>query len=555
MFIFSAVTPIVIAYNIRPNNLDISESPTIQDVGLMNISNLRIEDIAGGLGLTVVLKNDGDVDISDITLNISVTGGFIIKLSKKYYEIPLLHAGESSREKIRIFGIGLGIIAEIPEVTITASASNTDDKEIKATAKIFGPFVKIIGVFFDDGSFDGYTLFAPEYSTNTYLINNSGEIVHMWDSNYIQGLAVHLLENGNLLRSDFPGVNPTFMAGGVSGRVEIFDWNGTLLWNFEYSNNQHCLHHDIEPLPNGNILMIAWEYKTADEAIAAGRNPDSLPIGELWPDHIIEVEPNGSASGNIVWEWHVWDHLIQDFDPTKENYGVVADHPELIDIDFGKIRADWNHVNSIDYNEEFDQILLSAHNQNEIWVIDHSTTTEEAAGHTGGNSDKGGDFLYRWGNPQTYRAGSIGDQKFFGQHDATWIESGYPGEGNILVFNNGQGRPDGRYSSVDEIVPPIDSNGNYSLTPGSAYGPEEQTWIYTAENPPDFYAGHISGAQRLPNGNTLICDGPHGIFFEVTHEKKIVWKYTNMFPNLIDNHVFTIHRYAPDYPGLENLFE
>jgi len=63
----------------------------------------------------------------------------------------------------------------------------------------------------------------------------------------------------------------------------------------------------------------------------------------------------------------------------------VADHPELIDINFGGRHADWNHLNSIDYNEEFDQILLSSHNQNEIWVIDHSTTTEEAAGHTGGD--------------------------------------------------------------------------------------------------------------------------------------------------------------------------
>ena len=218
--------------------------------------------------------------------------------------------------------------------------------------------------------------------------------------------------------------------------------------------------------------------------------------------------------------------------------------------------ADLNHINSVDYNEEFDQILLSVHNQNEIWVIDHSTTTQEAAGHTGGSSGKGGDLLYRWGNPQCYRAGGVYDRKFFGQHDAQWIDPGFPGEGNILVFNNGLGRPGGvYYSSVDEIVPPVDENGNYFLTPGFAYGPEEAIWMYTAENPADFYAINLASAQRLPNGNTLICNGPHGIFFEVTPEKEIVWEYLNQEPDLFSNHVFKILRYAPDYPGLENLFD
>ncbi len=405
-------------------------------------------------------------------------------------------------------------------------------------------------------AFNGYILFTPEYSKETYLINKEKEIVHSWKSNYVQGLAVYLLENGDLFRSDLPYINPTFMTGGISGRVEKFDWNSTLLWEFEYSNSKHCLHHDIEPLPNGNILMIAWEYKTLEEAITAGRDPKLLPFNQFWPDHIIEVEPVGSSGGNIVWEWHVWDHLIQDYDPSKDNYGVVEDHPELIDINFGGIlfRGDFNHINSIDYNQEFDQILISASHQNEIWVIDHSTTTEEAAGHAGGNSGKGGDILYRWGNPRTYRAGNSSDQKFFGQHDAQWIESGCPGESNILVFNNGIKRPGFSYSSVDEIIPPVDSNGNYSFIPGTAYEPENILWTYTAKNPSDFYAQHLSGAQRLNNGNTLICNGPAGIFFEVTHEKATIWDYVNPYPDHNKNDVFKIRHYPPDYPGLAFLF-
>ncbi len=405
---------------------------------------------------------------------------------------------------------------------------------------------------------DGYTLFAPMQSNITYLIDNSGEIIHTWESDYIPALGAYLLPgNGSIIRTEKQpwGSNPTFEAGGgAGGIVQIIDWNWTVIWNFEYSSSQHLSHHDVEVLPNGNVLVIAWEYKTGEAAIAAGRNPALLLDGELWPDHIIEVEPAGVFGGNIVWEWHVWDHLIQDYDPTKDNYGIVANHPELIDLNFevGRSKADWNHINSIDYNEELDQILLCVHGFNEVWVIDHSTTTEEAASHTGGNSGKGGDILYRWGNPQTYRAGDPSDQKFFAQHDATWIQPDYPGAGNILVFNNGLNRPEGAYSSVDEIIPPLIDNGTYFLSPGFAYGPEEATWIYTAAEPTDFYSQSISGAQRLSNGNTLICDGG-GTFFEVTSEKETVWEYVNPFPEQWSNNVFKVRRYSRDFPGLLNL--
>ena len=407
----------------------------------------------------------------------------------------------------------------------------------------------------EENSFDGYILYTPWFDTMTYLIDNNNDTVRKGISFHAPALAVYLLENGQLLRSEVKISNPTFAHGGISGLVKKFWWSGKSVWEFEYSNNLHCLHNDIEPLPNGNILMAAWEYKTYDEAIDAGCNPNLLTEGEIWPDHIIEVEPTGSSGGNIVWEWHVWDHLIQDYDPLKDNYGIVADHPELIDINFrgSSFKDDWNHIDSIDYNEEFNQILLSVRHMNEIWVIDHSTTTEDAANHSGGNSGKGGDLLYRWGNPQTYRAGYENDQQLFGQHDARWIKSDIPGEGHITIFNNGWNRPEGKYSSVEEIVPPVDNNGSYYLTPGSAYGPEGPIWRYTAENKTDFYSSFLSGAQRISNGNTLICSGENGIFFEVNPGKEIVWEYINPFPVSFLNNVFKFTYYPPDYPGLEKF--
>jgi hypothetical protein len=226
----------------------------------------------------------------------------------------------------------------------------------------------------------------------------------------------------------------------------------------------------------------------------------------------------------------LWDHLIQDFDPEKDNYGEVARRPELVDINplGGRGNADWLHVNSIAYNPAHDLIALSVHNTHELWILDHSVTTEEAKGHSGGRYGKGGDLLYRWGNPAVYRMGAEADQRLFAQHDVHWIAEGRPGAGNILVFNNGQGRGDGgNYSSIVEIEPPFTAEGGFAREEGGAWGPTEPIWEYTAPRRQDFYSSFISGAQRQPNGNTLICSGASGIFFEVTPEGREVWRYIN----------------------------
>ena len=393
--------------------------------------------------------------------------------------------------------------------------------------------------------YDGYNLFSPIGSTTTYLMDNNGTMVHSWSSSYRPGLSVYLLEDGTLLRTANTG-DTAFKKGGAGGRVERFAWEGTRQWEFEYHSDQYRLHHDIEVLPNGNVLMIAWEIKTEAEAISAGRNPNLMEAGELWPDHIIEVKPTGASGGEIVWEWHAWDHLIQDYDETRENYGTVAEHPERINLNYaGNSGADWNHINAIDYDPDLDQILLSVHSFSEIWVIDHSTSTAQAKGSTGGNSGRGGDLLYRWGNPQAYGSGSSTDQQLFAQHDARWVKSGLPGYGHILIFNNGQGRPEGDYSSVDEIVPPVNSDGSYTYSTGTAYGPTMPLWSYTATPPTDFYAQNISGAQRLPNGNTLVCQGPDGLFFEVSASGEKVWEHD------YGGSIFRVERYSPYYAGFD----
>lgn len=405
---------------------------------------------------------------------------------------------------------------------------------------------------------------------STYLIDNDGELIHSWESDGNPGLSAYLLPDGRLLRTQSV-TNQVINAGGGGGKVLIMDWDGNKQWEYTLSSDKYRLHHDVEYLPNGNILMIAWANKSESEAIDAGRNPELIFNGAVWYTRIIEVKPEGSSSGEIVWEWNAWDHLIQDYDSNKLNYGAVNEHRELIDLNYVEnpngpnTGADWLHTNGIDYNEELDQILLSVHNFSEIWIIDHGTTTEEAAGNNGGAYGRGGDLLYRWGNPETYDMGTASDRKLYNQHDAEWIPAGYPGENNITIFNNGDRRLRA-YSSVEEIATPINESGNYTFEQDSAFGPDEIYWSYSAEQAEDFYAENISGAQRLANGNTLICSGPSGEFFEVTADKQIVWKYINPVTdtgpvNQGDeissgmmgqaNACFRAERYQFDYPAFD----
>ncbi len=411
-----------------------------------------------------------------------------------------------------------------------------------------------VGLIMNDKtqSYDGYTLFAPNLAKITYLIDNEGRLVHQWDSDFIPGISAYLLENGNLLRAAAI-VDPTATTQRTGG-FELFDWDNNLIWKFYYGTQ----HHDIEYLPNGNVLLVVSDPKRQNAVIQAGRKPELFLGSVIRSTSIIEVQQTGLDTGKIVWQWNAWDHLIQDFDSTKINFGVVADHPELIDLNFARNGSeDWLHTNSVSYNEEFDQILISNRGTDEIWIIDHSTTSEVAATHQGGNSRKGGDLLYRWGNPIAYDAGTENDKKLHGPHDAYWIEPDLLGQGNIMIFNNGW--PDRGYSSIEEISPSVDGDGNYVLATGTAYGPSIPTWTYTTPIQTDFNSLRFGGSQRLPNDNTLICNADKGEFFEVTSSNEIVWKYQNPVngniiltqeDQLVGNlQVFRCYKYPPDYPA------
>lgn len=376
-------------------------------------------------------------------------------------------------------------------------------------------------------AFPGYTLLSPLSSLRTFLVDLDGHVVHWWNTDRKVGQTAYLMEDGTLWRAGKSDKSFQFPdRAGSGGRIQKYDWEGNLLWDYNASSEYRMSHHDIEPLPNGNVLCIVWEAYDRKVAEEAGRNPIRLQGNVLWVEAIFELKPVGETKAEVVWKWSLLDHLVQDYDKASENFGDPAKHPELIDVN-SMLRpvADWIHMNSIDYNEELDQILVSSRALSEIWVIDHSTTTDEAAGHTAGRYQKGGDLLYRWGNPQHYRHGDLSDRMCWNQHDAQWIAKGLPGAGNMLIFNNGLSGTDEAYSTIDEFKPPQNEDGTYQRNDGSAFGPTELAWTY--EDPDSLFSPRISGAQRLPNGNTLICSGTQWTLLEVTPEGEVVWQYRN----------------------------
>ena len=384
------------------------------------------------------------------------------------------------------------------------------------------------------------------------MLNTFDQKIKIWDHTESAIGVPHLNTDGSIIlqlkSSDHYFGNTRGPIGGVFQKL---DYNGDVKWNFEFYNENYHPHHDFEILPNGNILTIGWEKKSFSEGINAGRiNVEN----EIWPLVIHEIKPPIDSDIEIVWRWHLWDHLIQDQDSSLNNYGIIKNHPELIDINIGNFtnptEGDWLHTNAIAYNEQLDQIMFSSRHLSEIYIIDHSTTIEEASEHTGGNSNKGGDILYRWGNPINYGRGTINDQKLNAQHGAHWIPQGFPGSGNIIMFNNNpsdtvDSNQQFGNSSVLEIVPPIDDEGNYIISDSLSFGPIDYEWKYGGDN--TFFSHFQSGAYRLLNGNTLVTSTQEKNIFEIDSLGNKVWEYDLELSDTHPGYTARAKKYGIDY--------
>ena len=375
-------------------------------------------------------------------------------------------------------------------------------------------------------AYDGYVFFTPFYSDYTYLIDNCGEIINTWNSGARPYYTAYLMDNGSIVRL-------TGSASGNADYIEIRDWNDNLVWQWNPTGTDYdFMHSDLAIMPNGNLLVICEDRLTPTEWVTLGGDPNNISASFSAFEGVIEIQPVGTNNANVVWEWKLTDHIIQDFDATKANFGVVADHPELWNINNNNwvgLAADQQHFNGIDYHPTKDQIVFSCWTCSELLIIDHSTTTAQAAGNTGGNSAKGGDLLYRWGNPINYDHGTTADREFYGQHNTDWIEPSLPHGDKISLFENGNGRPGGAYTRAVILDPPTDAAGNYLADASGRYLPTsfDYQWSGNTYDGTAFYSQYMGGVNMQPNGNITICEAMTGRFFEVDPAGNVVWHYQN----------------------------
>ena len=418
----------------------------------------------------------------------------------------------------------------------------------------------------DSRAFDGY-IFYSTHDTNgartvgntTWLLNSLLQPVHRWDSEHHahEGVGPYLLENGLVVRPFSKGnwlyMENFYVASFTS--LEIIDWEGNQLWEFDYCTpKRHCMHHDVEPMPNGNILLIVNDFMPHEEAEAIGFKPTNDRAIAF--QRIIEIKPNlKDGSTRIVWQWDVLDHIVQDLYPDRPNYGIPSEHIGKIDVNYvGKstkfIPGSVFHFNAISYNEERDQILVSNFGTNEIFVLDHSTTMEEARTDKGGVSGKGGDLLYRWGNPHAYGMAGIESRQLFKQHDAAWIPKGIPGKGDISIFNNGVNRKP-MYTAYIELKLPALRDFNYQRDPNKPFGPAAPAYEFSefaGDEPEVFFAPFMSGARRLPNGNIFGVSGIVSGMFEVTDRGEEVLR---TIPGSRST-FYRAYKFPKDYPAFNN---
>lgn len=424
-------------------------------------------------------------------------------------------------------------------------------------AQLFDPSVNIGLVYTEpDLVSPGFTAVAPLNGSTAYLLDNCGKIVNQWGfSSGFNEACTYITPEGNcaMLISNGGG------GGAVYGNscFEVKDWDDELVWSYCPQGEYVGLHNDLVPLPNGNYLGVVQRTYPIAEALQNGFDPANIGTANNYlSESIVEFMPIGTNDAEIVWEWDTWDHMVQEYDSTKLNYGIVSEHPEKyhfnMDISSPATGALFTHINSVEYDEENDFILVSMFSIHEFFIIDHSTTLEESAGSTGGNFGKGGDILYRWGNPQNYGRGGPGDRQLFGQHDARWIPSGYVNEGKISIYNN-----DGGDESEIVIVEPVrDADGQFVFDTGNdqAYLPEAPFWtwrdnVWTYPPPSTLF---MSGVAPLQNGNMLMCDASDGLLAEVTQDDEVVWVYqipggnTNQGSGS-DGSAFKVRKYLPDY--------
>jgi uncharacterized membrane protein YgcG len=397
-----------------------------------------------------------------------------------------------------------------------------------------------------DKAANGYTMIGP------YLIDMKGNVCHVFK----QGGTIY--EDGTMYGS-----------GGMA--FAKYDWDGNVIFDLEETRPDYRPHHDSNLIFNKalnaeTVIYIANETLTHDELIAAGADPSRTSSGTRM-DCLVERDQNN----NVVWEWCMYDHLVQDLYPDKDNYvgkgKKISDYPGKLDFSHGRVV---NHCNGFDYSPELGHIVFDDV-RGEMWIIDHDGTF------VAGDPEKSielaasekGDFLWRFGDPEMYDQGDSTHKQMGTTHDAQFIKKGRPGYPNLMIYNNGAGMGVAvAQSTIMEINPYLNAQGittdSYVNPPEAGYKAEpsrrgggkrgggkdrgkggggkrggggkgggsrlisnQLVWEFRNNQESGMLSTNGGNCIRLYNGNSLASNKVHGHFVEVTPEFEIVWEYVN----------------------------
>lgn len=396
-----------------------------------------------------------------------------------------------------------------------------------------------------DAAWNGYTVLSLLRELGVVVIDMNGHVVKQWSGfNNSAGGPARVLPHGEIIAA----------AGARPGHQESLqllqkDFAGNERWALNGEEQVDLpggtkapslrQHHDWQraDFPSGYYSPASTPASTGSATLVlshASRQLASVSDLPLEDDRLVEY----GADGKVRWSWQISDHVDElGLSPAARvaikagaggGAGPAAAGPAP------RREYDWTHINSAAYlgpNRWFDagdqrfapdNVIISSRQASFLVIV-----------------ARDGHVVWRMGpdfreSPQLSRIGQI-----IGQHHAHLIPKGLPGEGNLLVFDNGG-------SSGYGFDTPIARNGYGGLARANSRVLEidpvklELVWSYAPGDA--FFATNISGAQRLPNGNTLITEGPTGRVFEVTSQKKIVWEYINPSPTGARNAVYRAYR-------------
>ena len=413
--------------------------------------------------------------------------------------------------------------------------------------------------------FNGYTL-MPIKKVGAVLIDMNGKVVKVWKN--FQGFPNKLLPGGYVMGS--LGIRDGAFSYQDQTDLAQLDWDGNVVWKFDHKDYiedegheprwMARQHHDYQREGNPvGYYVPGMECKTdsGNTLILCHSDLYNKRISDkrLLDDTIIEVD----WEGHIVWKWTVSEHFNElGFSQAAKN--VLFRNPNQHFTQTGEM-SDWMHINSMSTlgpNKWYDQGDERFHPDNIIWDARESNIMAIISKETGKIVWKiGPDFTE---SKELRKIGQI-----IGQHHCHMIPKGLPGEGNILIFDNGgwagYGIPDrmsvdGTKVDIRDHSRVLEINPTTLKLEWSFKGSDLKEGMMSIVENTTFYSQLISAAQRLPNGNTLITEGCFCRLFEVTPEKEIVWEYRAPFDEVAHPMIYRAYRYPYSYvPQLEEPTE